>query len=65
MMMNEILAFGRLAKKALAAGVPIPKILSLQSKNDLAKVKFEGDFEKYLNNIDNQMKTEFRALEAV
>ncbi len=64
MMMNEILAFGRLAKKALAAGVPIPKILALQSKNDLAKVKFEGDFEKYLNNIDSQMKTEFRALEA-
>jgi len=45
MMMNEILAFGRLAKKALAAGVPIPKILALQSKKDLAKVKFEGEFE--------------------
>jgi V/A-type H+-transporting ATPase subunit A len=65
MMMNEILAFGRLAKKALAAGVPIPKILALQSKNDLAKVKFEGDFEMYLNNVDSEMKAEFRALEAV
>jgi V/A-type H+-transporting ATPase subunit A len=64
MMMNEILAFGRLAKKALAAGVPIPKILALQSKNDLAKVKFEGDFEKYLSNVDGQMKEEFRVLEA-
>jgi len=64
MMMGEILAFGRLARKALAAGVPIPKILSLKSKNDLAKVKFEPDFEKYLNNIDNEMKAEFKALEA-
>jgi V/A-type H+-transporting ATPase subunit A len=64
MMMNEILAFGRLAKNALASGVPMPKILALQSKNDLAKVKFEADFEKYLANVDNQMKAEFKALEA-
>jgi V/A-type H+-transporting ATPase subunit A len=64
MMMNEIMAFGRLAKKALAAGVPMPKILSLKSKTDLAKVKFEADFEKYLGNIDNEMKAEFKALEA-
>jgi V/A-type H+-transporting ATPase subunit A len=64
MMMNEIMAFGRLAKKALAAGVPMPKILSLKSKTDLAKVKFEADFEKYLGNVDNEMKAEFKALEA-
>ncbi len=64
MMMSEILAFGRLAKKALAAGVPMPKILALKSKTDLAKVKFEGDFERYLGNVDNEMKAEFKALEA-
>ncbi|BAI60411.1 A-type ATP synthase subunit A [Methanocella paludicola SANAE] len=64
MMMNEIMAFGRLAKRALAAGVPMPKILGLKSKTDLAKVKFEADFEKYLGNVDNEMKAEFKALEA-
>ncbi len=64
MMMNEIMAFGKLAKKALASGVPIPKILALQSKNDLAKVKFEADFEKYLNDVDTRMKSEFKSLEA-
>lgn len=64
MMISEIMAFGRLANKALAAGVPIPKILALKSKNDLAKVKFEADFEKYLTNIDSEMKAEFKALEA-
>ncbi len=64
MMMNEIMAFGKLAKKALAAGVPIPKILASQSKNDLAKVKFEAEFEKYLNDVDTRMKAEFKSLEA-
>jgi V/A-type H+-transporting ATPase subunit A len=64
MMMNEILVFGRHAKTALAAGVPMAKILSLQSKNDLAKVKFEAEFEKYLGDVDTKMKAEFKSLEA-
>src|SRR5271157_1084160 len=64
LMMSEILAFGRLAKTALAAGAPMARILALPSKNDLAKVKFEADFEKYLADIDARMKSEFKALEA-
>lgn len=64
MMLKAILNFGDYANKALAAGVPIPKILSLKSKDDLAKVKFEVDFEKYLDTVDKQMQAEFKALEA-
>jgi V/A-type H+-transporting ATPase subunit A len=64
MMIESIMNFGSYAKKALAAGVPIQKILALKSKTDLAKVKFEADFEKYLKEVDDLMKTEFKALEA-
>lgn len=64
MMLSEILAFGRQAKKALSTGVPMAKILALQSKNDLAKAKFESDFEKYLGDVDAKMKAEFKTLEA-
>jgi V/A-type H+-transporting ATPase subunit A len=64
MMLNEIMQFGKLANKALSNGVPMAKILAAKSKNDLAKVKFEADFEKYLKNVDSEMKAEFKALEA-
>ncbi len=64
MMLSSIMSFGEYAKKALAAGVPIPKILALKSKDDLAKVKYEADFEKYLNDVNQQMQAEFKALEA-
>ncbi|WP_424359262.1 ATP synthase subunit A [Methanocella sp. MCL-LM] len=64
LMLKSIMTFGDLAQKALAAGVPMPKILSLKSKDDLAKVKYESDFEKYLNTVNSQMQAEFKALEA-
>ncbi len=64
LMLKSIMTFGDYAKKALAAGVPIPRILALKSKDDLAKVKFEADFEKYMENVNQQMQAEFKALEA-
>lgn len=64
LMLSSIMLFGDYAKKALASGVPMGKILALKSKNDLAKVKFESDFEKYIENVNNQMKAEFKSLEA-
>ena len=42
----------------------MPKILTMKAKDDLAKVKFEADFETYLNNVNQQMQAEFKALEA-
>lgn len=63
-MLSSIMQFGAYARTALAAGVPMNRILALDSKNDLAKVKFEADYDKYLNNVNAQMKAEFKALEA-
>jgi V/A-type H+/Na+-transporting ATPase subunit A len=64
MMLNTIMTFGKYANKALEAGVPVSKIIAVQSKNEMAKVKFEPDFEKYLNDVNEHMKAEFKALEA-
>jgi V/A-type H+-transporting ATPase subunit A len=64
MMLNAIMVYGRYAKTALAAGVPMAKILGLKSRTDLAKVKFEPEFEKYLADVDTLMKSEFKSLEA-
>ena len=36
-MLNEIMVFGKYAKTALAAGVPMPKILDLKSQNGPGK----------------------------
>jgi V/A-type H+-transporting ATPase subunit A len=63
-MLNAIMVYGRYAKTALAAGVPMQKILDLKSRTDLAKVKFEPDYEKYLADVDTLMKSEFKSLEA-
>jgi V/A-type H+-transporting ATPase subunit A len=64
MMLNSIMAWGDYAKKALAAGVPMPRILASKSKDTMAKVKFEADFEKFLDVVDKEMKAEFKAMEA-
>jgi V/A-type H+-transporting ATPase subunit A len=37
-------------------------ILSLESKDELAKVKFEEDFESALNDVLEKMDKEFAAL---
>jgi V/A-type H+-transporting ATPase subunit A len=63
-MLNAIMTWGDYAKKALAAGVPMPKILSSKSKDTMAKVKFEADFEKFLDGVNKEMQAEFKAMEA-
>jgi V/A-type H+/Na+-transporting ATPase subunit A len=64
MMLNSIMTWGDYAKKALAAGVPMARILASKSKDSMAKVKFEADFEKYLDGVSKEMQTEFKAMEA-
>lgn len=64
MMLKSILTWGDYAKKALASGVPMTRILASKAKDSMAKVKFEADFEKYLNNVDQEMQSEFKAMEA-
>ncbi len=64
MMLNSIMTWGDYAKKALAAGVPMPKILASKSKDTMAKVKFEAEFEKFLDGVNKEMQAEFKAMEA-
>jgi V/A-type H+-transporting ATPase subunit A len=64
MMLNSIMIWGNYAKKALAAGVPMARILASKSKDSMAKVKFEADFEKFLDGVNKEMQAEFKAMEA-
>jgi V/A-type H+-transporting ATPase subunit A len=64
MMLQSIMVWGDYAKKALAAGVPMNRILASKSKDTMAKVKFEADFEKFLAAVDKEMQAEFKAMEA-
>ncbi len=64
MMLNGIMTWGDYAKKALAGGVPMARILASKSKDDMAKVKFESNFEQYMDNINKAMQAEFKAMEA-
>jgi V/A-type H+-transporting ATPase subunit A len=64
MMLDSIMTWGEYAKKALAAGVPMARILASKSKDSMAKVKFEADFEKYLAEVTKEMQSEFKAMEA-
>jgi V/A-type H+-transporting ATPase subunit A len=64
MMLNSIMTWGDYAKKALAAGVPMQRILASKAKDSMAKVKFEADFEKYLDGVNKEMQAEFKAMEA-
>ncbi|CAJ37180.1 ATP synthase subunit A [Methanocella arvoryzae] len=63
-MLKSIMQFGAYARTALASGVPMSKILNLNSKNDLAKVKFEANYDAYLTKVNDDMKKEFKSLEA-
>jgi V/A-type H+-transporting ATPase subunit A len=64
MMLDSIMTWGEYAKKALAAGVPMARILASKSKDSMAKVKFEADFERYLDGVSKEMQAEFKAMEA-
>jgi len=61
-LLKAILAWGDLANTALESGAPITEILKLQAKDRLAKVKFEKDFETQLEEVNQQMETEFKEL---
>jgi V/A-type H+-transporting ATPase subunit A len=51
-----------MASAALEAGAPMKKILSMESKDDLAKVKFEENFDKALDEVLKKMDSEFAKL---
>ncbi|MCX9073168.1 MAG: ATP synthase subunit A [Candidatus Methanoperedens sp.] len=61
-LLKAITAWGNKAHSALESGSPIEEILKSKSKDDLAKVKFEKDFEGAISAISKSMDEEFRKL---
>ncbi|HII90606.1 MAG TPA: ATP synthase subunit A [Methanosarcina sp.] len=60
--LKAIMKWGDAAMDALKSGVPVPEILKLESKNVLAKVKYEEKFTESMNAVLAQMDKEFASL---
>lgn len=60
--MQAIMKFGDAANEALASGIPMSEILKSEAMNELAKVKYEEDFDASLNAVLAKMDKEFAAL---
>ena len=61
-LLKSISRYGELANAALESGVPMNKIITIESKDELAKVKFEEDFESALDVVMTKMDEEFAIL---
>jgi V/A-type H+-transporting ATPase subunit A len=62
-LLNQIKKYSELAEKALALEVPVKDIAYLKSRDELAKLKFEEDFDGKLKAVSELMDKEFRDLE--
>lgn len=61
--MNTILDFGKKAEMALQAHIPLTEVIEkVKSKDELAKARFEKNFDSELQTIHRDMKTEFDKL---
>ena len=60
--MQAIMKFGDSANEALKSGIPMSEILKSEAKDELAKVKYEEDFDGSLNAVLAKMDKEFAAL---
>ena len=63
-LLKAILSWGDKAQNALEGGASVEDIMKLKSKDDLAKVKFEKDFDGALGVITKSMEEEFKKLGA-
>lgn len=61
-LLKAISKYGELANAALESGVPMGDIIAVESKDELAKIKFEEDFESALNTVMTKMDEEFAIL---
>ena len=64
-LMKAILKYSDVANNTLEGGIALEKVLSMRSKDDLAKVKFEKEFEKELDVVLSAMDREFEGLREV
>ncbi|MEA2037649.1 MAG: V-type ATP synthase subunit A [Nanoarchaeota archaeon] len=62
MLMKIILHYNNLANAALDSGIRSSKILEIKSKDNIADVKFEKNYEKVLGDIQKNMDKEFNSL---
>ncbi|MCK4884370.1 MAG: V-type ATP synthase subunit A, partial [Candidatus Diapherotrites archaeon] len=61
-LLKTIHYFNNLAEGALRRDMKVKDILLLKSKNKIANVKFEPDYEKILKEIESEMQVEFEGL---
>ncbi len=61
-LLKSIMSWGDKAQTALEGGAAIEDIMKLKSKDDLAKVKYEKEFDTALGVILNTMEDEFAKL---
>jgi V/A-type H+-transporting ATPase subunit A len=61
-LLKSILQWGEQATIALESGVPINDIVTLESKDELAKVKFEKDFDAAISRVMKKAEEEFARL---
>lgn len=61
-LLKAITTWGNRAQSALESGAAIEDIMKSKSKDDLAKVKFEKDFDGALGVITKSMEEEFKKL---
>lgn len=62
-LMKIVLKFQDLSETALESGASIEDILKTKSKEDIAKAKFEKDYNKLLDNVEKDMEQEFSKLQ--
>jgi V/A-type H+/Na+-transporting ATPase subunit A len=58
-LLKSITRYGEMATAALESGVPMNKIITIKSKDELAKVKYEEDFDAALDVVMKKMDEEF------
>ncbi len=61
-LLKAISRYGEMANAALESGIPMNKIITIESKDELAKVKYEEDFEAALDKVMTKMDEEFAQL---
>jgi V/A-type H+-transporting ATPase subunit A len=61
-LLEAILKYRDLAFDAVQKGIPVSQITSVPSKDALAKVRLEAEYEPILAKVMAQMEAEFKAL---
>ncbi|HDN66012.1 MAG TPA: ATP synthase subunit A [Methanosarcinales archaeon] len=61
-LIKAILKYSDMANNALESGVPLEDIISVKSKDDLTKVKFEKELDKELDKVLATMDNEFETM---